>query len=196
LGSSKWPSDVPCLVKSDGSKLSPSVFTDGSEFLDRLVVQAHGVVDGELVSRHALLDVTRSAHARNVRDARERRAVNSLRRSTVKWDGASTAALEVVPAINTLVRVLGQLRTTEDATGGVTLVTQNVPLPLVGVTLVWALTGAVGERSALSVTLLVGRLANTFSAIGSITVLAGEVTRIVLGADQGTMIRATAAASL
>ena len=60
----------------------------------------------------------------------------------------------------------------------------------------WGLAGAVGERSTLSVALLVGGLANALSAVGSVTVVAGEVTRIVLGTNQGRMVRTTTVASL
>ena len=77
-----------------------------------------------------------------------------------------------------------------------TVFTQDVPLPLINVTLVWGLAGAVGERSTLSIALLVGGLANTLSAVGGVTVVASEVTRVVLGANQGRMVRATTVASL
>jgi hypothetical protein len=78
------------LVKPHGNKLLPSGFANSDELSDRLLVHTHGIVNGELISRHALLDVTRSIHTRNVRDARERRAVVSYRRSAMKRDGAST----------------------------------------------------------------------------------------------------------
>lgn len=113
----------------------------------------------------------------------------------MKRDGASATALEVVLSINTLVSLLGKLRASKDATGGVTVITQDVPLPLVNVTLVWGLAGAVGERSTLSIALLVGGLANALSAVGSVTVVASEVARVVLGTDQGGMVRAATVAS-
>jgi hypothetical protein len=180
------------LVKSNGNEPSPSVLRDGGKLTDRLVVQAHGIVDSELISRRALLDVTRPVHARNVRGARKRRAVDSHRRSTVKWDGASTAALEVIPSINALVSLLSEFRAANDATGSVTLVAQNAPLPLVDVTLVWFLARAVRERPALSRAFLEGGLADAFSIVGSVTFIAGEVTRLVLGTNQGPMLRAIA----
>jgi len=105
-------------------------------------------------------------------------------------------ALEVISSINTLVRLLGELRASKDATCGITTVTQDVPLPFVDVTLVWGLAGAVGERSTLSIAFVVGRLANTLSAPGSVTVVAGETTRIVPGTDQGCVVRAAAVSSL
>ena len=105
-------------------------------------------------------------------------------------------ALKVILSINTLIRLPGELRTSKDTTGGITLVTQNVPLPLVEVALGWGLAGAVGERSALSVTLRIGGLANTLSAVGSVTVVTGEATGVVLGTNQGRMVRATTVASL
>ena len=105
-------------------------------------------------------------------------------------------ALEVVLSIHTLVRLLGELRASKDATGGVTVFTQNTPLPLVEVALVWGLAGAVGERSTLSVAFRIGGLANTLSAVGSVTVVAGETTGVVLGTNQGRMVRATTVASL
>ena len=80
---------VSSLVKPHGNQQLPSEFTDSGELADGLLVHAHRVVRGEYVSRRALLDVTRTAHARNVSDAGERCAVDSLRRSTVKWDGTS-----------------------------------------------------------------------------------------------------------
>ena len=89
-------------------------------------------------------------------------------------------ALEVVLSINTLIRLLGELRASKDATGGITVFTQNTPLPLVEVSLLWGLAGAVGERSTLSVTFLVGGFANTLSAVLSVTVVAVEVTGVVL----------------
>ena len=82
---------IPSLVKSYWNKIFPSMFANCDELVDRLLVHAHGIVNRKSITRRALLDVTRAVHARNVRDAGERRAVNSLRRSTVKWDGTSTA---------------------------------------------------------------------------------------------------------
>ena len=105
-------------------------------------------------------------------------------------------ALEVVLSINTLIRLPGELRASDDATGGITVFTQNAPLPLVEVALVWGLAGAGGERSALPVTFLVGGFANTLSAVGGVTVVASEVTGVVLGTNQGRMVRATTVASL
>jgi len=76
-----------------------------------------------------------------------------------------------------------------------TLIAQNVFLPLVGITFPWALAGAVRGRSTLSVAFLEGGLAYTFSIVGSITVRAVEVTRIALGANRGRVIGIAAAAS-
>jgi len=56
--------------------------------------------------------------------------------------------------------------------------------------------GAGGEVSTFSVALLEGGLANTFSAVGSVTVVAGEVTRVVRGTDQGCVVWTTTVASL
>ena len=78
------------LVKPHGNELLPPGFSNGDEFPDCLLVHTHGIVNGKLISRHALLDVTRSIHTRNVCDTRERRAVVSNRRSAMKRNGAST----------------------------------------------------------------------------------------------------------
>lgn len=64
----------------------PPILSDRRELVDRLFVHTHGVISRDLVSRHTPVDVTRPVHARNVRNARERRAVGSKRGSTVKWD--------------------------------------------------------------------------------------------------------------
>jgi len=114
----------------------------------------------------------------------------------MKRDSAPATALEVVLSINTLIRLPGELRASNDTTGGMTLVTQNTPLPLVEVALLWGLTGAVGERSTLSVAFRIGGLANTLSAVGSVTVAAGEATGVVFGTNQGRMVRTTTVASL
>lgn len=105
-------------------------------------------------------------------------------------------ALEVVLSINTLIRLPGEFRASNDTTGGITLVTQNAPLPPVEVALLWGLTGAVGERSTLSVAFRIGGLANTLSAVGSVTVVAGEAAGVVFGTNQGRMVRTTTVASL
>jgi len=105
-------------------------------------------------------------------------------------------ALEVVLSINTLIRFLGELRASKDATGGITVFTQNIPLPLIGVALAWGLAGAGGEQSTFPIALLVWRLANTLSAVGSVTVVAGEVTGVVPGTNQGRMVGAITVASL
>lgn len=68
---------ISSLVKVRGNKLLPSGFTDGDELFDRLIVHAHGIVDGELISGQALVDVTTPTQARNFCDARERGAVVS-----------------------------------------------------------------------------------------------------------------------
>jgi len=99
---------VPDLVKSHWNQQLPSEFTNLGELADGFLVQAHGIVGGEDVSKRAPLHVTRPAHARNISDARERRAVDSLRRSTVKRDSASATALEVVPGVDTLVGLLAK----------------------------------------------------------------------------------------
>lgn len=104
-------------------------------------------------------------------------------------------ALEVVPSIDTLVRILSELRTPKNPTGSITLITQNASLPLVDVTLLWVVAGAGLEESALSGTLLVGRVADTLSTVLSVTVRASEVTGIVRGTDQGRMVGAIAVAS-
>jgi len=101
----------------------------------------------------------------------------------MKRDGASATALEVILSINTLIRLPGELRTSKNTTSGITIVTQNVPLPLVEVALGWGLAGAVGERSTLSVALRIGGLADTLSTVGSVTVVAGEATGVVLGTN-------------
>jgi len=195
LRSSKSSYIVPSLIKSDGNELFPSIFGNGDELPDRLVVHAHGIIDGEFISRHALVDVARPVHTRNIRDARERRAVSSERRSAMKWDRASTAAFEVVPSINTFVRLHCEFRVPENPAGGITLIAQNVPLPLVGVTFGWGLAGAVVGGSALPVAFLVGGFANTLATVGSVTVRALEVTRIVLGASGNRMVGVVAVAS-
>lgn len=76
-----------------------------------------------------------------------------------------------------------------------TLIAQNLPLPLVRVTLLWGLAGAAGRRSALSVAFLVGGFANTFSIFLRVTVRTFEAARIVLGANWGTVIGVVAIAS-
>lgn len=50
------------------------------------------------------------------------------------------------------------------------LIAQNFFLPLVDITLVSSVGRTEGEDSALPVALLVGRLANTLSTVGSVTV--------------------------
>lgn len=77
---------TPNLVKSHWGEPLPPKFGDRRELLGRLLVHTRGVIRSELVSGHALVDITRPVHARNVGDARERRAVSSKGRSTVKWD--------------------------------------------------------------------------------------------------------------
>jgi hypothetical protein len=81
---------ISSLVKSNGNKALPPEFCNGQEFLDAVFIHALGIINGKLISGHALVDVTRPAHARNIGDARERCAVNSHRGSTMKWDGAPT----------------------------------------------------------------------------------------------------------
>jgi len=154
-------------------------FFDDDELLDGLLVHAHGIVDGKFIPRHALVDVTGPVHAGNVCDARERRAVGPHRRSTVKWDGTSTTALEVIHGINTIVS-MSEFRVPKDATCGITVITQSVLLPLVDVALGRGFAGAVGVRSAFSVALLVGRFANAFAVGWSVTVRAVEVATVVL----------------
>jgi len=68
---------VSSLVKSDGNKPLPPEFRNGQEFLDSVVIHTLGIINGELISGHALVDITGSAHARNIGDARKRCAVNS-----------------------------------------------------------------------------------------------------------------------
>ena len=133
---------------------------------------------------HHLTDNGRSAIAitRHVPDVRN------------KWEIRLTA-LEVVPSIDTLVRILSELRTPKNPTGSITLITQNASLPLVDVTLLWVVAGAGLEESTLSGTLLVGRVADTLSTVLSVTVRASEVTRIVRRTDQGRMVGAIAVAS-
>jgi hypothetical protein len=114
----------------------------------------------------------------------------------MKGDSASATALEVILSINTLIRLLGELRTSNDTTGGMAVFTQNAPLPLVEVALAWGLAGAEGGRSTLSVAFRIGGLANTLPAVGSVTVDAGEATRVVLGTNRGRMVRASTVASL
>lgn len=70
--------------------MSQPEFFDDDELPDGLLVHAHGIVDGKFVSRHALVDAARPIRAGNIRDARERRAVDPHRRITVKWNGTST----------------------------------------------------------------------------------------------------------
>jgi len=114
----------------------------------------------------------------------------------MKRDSASATALEVVPSVNTLVRLPVELRASEDTTSGITIVAQDAPLPLVEVTFVWGVAGAGVGISTLSVALFEGGLANTLSAIGSVTVVASEVTRIVRGTNQGCVVWTTTVASL
>jgi len=144
-GSSKQRAVPARLVETHGKELFPPEFRNGYELVDGLFVHAHGVIEGELITGHALVDVTRAAHARNVGDSRERGAVNSQRRSAMKWDRASTAALEVILSIDTLVSLVSELRESKEAAGGITPIAQDTPLPLVGVTLVWGLAGARGS---------------------------------------------------
>lgn len=78
------------LVKSNGNKPLPPEFGNGQEFVDGVFIHTLGIVNGELISGHALVNVTGPAHAGNIGDAGKRRAVNPHGRSTMKWDGAST----------------------------------------------------------------------------------------------------------
>lgn len=91
MGSSKQRGVPAGLVETHRNELFPPEFRNGHELVDGLFVHAHGVIKGELITGHALVDITRAVHARNVGNARERGAINSQRRSTVKWDRASTA---------------------------------------------------------------------------------------------------------
>jgi len=106
----------------------------------------------------------------------------------MKWDGTSTTALKVVPRINALVSFRSEPRASKDATSGVIVITHNVFLPLVGVTLVRTFTGAGGVRPTLSGTLLEGRLADTLSIGGGVTVRAGKVTGIALGTNRARVV--------
>jgi len=87
----------------------------------------------------------------------------------MEWDRTSTTTLEVIPGIDTLIG-FSEPRVPEDSRGGVTLIAPNIPLPLVGVTLVRGLAGAVGERSTLSVAFLVWGFANAFPLRWRVTV--------------------------
>jgi len=183
------------LIESHRNELFPSIFVNGDELADHLFVHAHGIVDREHVSRHTLVDLARAFHTRNVRDPRERRAVNSQRGSSMKWDRASPTAFEVIPSIDTLISLRCEFRVPEKATGSVTLIAENVPLPLIVVALTRGLAGAGVEGPALSVTFFVGGLANAFSIVGSVTVRAVEVTGIVTGASGSCVIWVVAVAS-
>lgn len=103
--------------------------------------------------------------------------------------------LEVVPSIDTLVG-LSEPRVPEDTTGSVTLFAPNVPLPLVGVTLARGFAGAVGGRSTLSVTFLVGGFANALPLQRRVTVRTVEATWIVLGASRRRVIGVVAGLSI
>jgi len=173
----------------------PSIFSDSEELLDCLLIHAHGIVGGELISGHALVNIARPTRARNICNARERCAVGSKGRSAMKGDGASATALEVVPSINTLVRLLNELRTPKDTTGCVTLIAQSFPLPFVSVTLIWGLAGAALRRPARSPALLVGRFADTLVALAGVTVPASEITRVGVGANRFRVIRIFAVVS-
>lgn len=59
----------------------------------------------------------------------------------------------------------------------------------------WGLAGARGGRSADSVALLEGGLANAFSVVRGVTVRAVKVARVRLGADRSCVIGVVAAAS-
>lgn len=176
------------LVDPHGRIPSPPELGDRGELVDGLVVHAHGVVNGELVSRHALVDVARPFHAGNVGDAGERSAVSSEGRSTMKGDRASTAALEVILGINTFVSIASEPRAPVDTTSGITAITLGLPLPLIGITFMRTLAGAVVEVSALSVALRVRMLANAFTSGGSVTVTTIEVTWILRGAFRSCVI--------
>lgn len=104
-------------------------------------------------------------------------------------------ALEVILSVDTLVSLVSELRESKEAAGGITLIAQDTPLPLVGVTLVWGLAGARGGRSADSVALLEGGLANAFSVVRGVTVRAVKVARIRLGADRSCVIGVVAVVS-
>lgn len=91
--------------------------------------------------------------------------------------GTRLTALEVVHGINTLVS-MGKSRVPKDATGGIAVITHSVLLPLVNVALGRGLAGAVGVRSAFSVALLVGGLANAFSVVWSVTIRAVEAATV------------------
>ena len=88
-GSNNQPHQT--LVNPRGSKPFPPEFSDCRELIDRLFVHTHRIINRELIPRHALVDITRPVHARNVRDARERGAVSPEWRSPVKWDRAPAA---------------------------------------------------------------------------------------------------------
>jgi len=174
--------------------LLPSEFGNGHKLPDGIFIHALGIINGELISGHTLVDVTRSAHARDIGDTRERGTVNSHTGSTVKWDGTSSTALEVICSIDTLVG-LSELRVTEDPTGGVTLITQDTPLPFICTTLVRNLTGAAVGASTYPVALLHGGIADTFSAALSVSIRTVEVTRILLVANRSGVVGVVAAAS-
>ena len=81
--------DFPNLVDSHRRE-RPKLGHD-RELLDHILVHARRTVGSELVSGHALVDVTGAFHARNVSDTRKRGTVDSKRRSTVERDRTSTA---------------------------------------------------------------------------------------------------------
>ena len=96
-------------------------------------------------------------------------------------------ALEVIRSINTLVG-LSELRVAEDPTCGVTLITQNTPLPFIRIALVRSLAGAAGGASTFPVALLHRGTANTFPVVLGVPVRTVKVTRIVLAANRSCVV--------
>jgi hypothetical protein len=102
-------------------------------------------------------------------------------------------ALKVIRSINTLVG-LSELRVTEDPTGGVTLITQNTPLPFVCITLGRNLAGAAVGASTSPVALLLGEVADTFPAALRVSIRTVEVARILLAANRSRVVGVVAVA--
>jgi len=111
-----------------------------------------------------------------------------------EWEIRLTT-LEVILRVNTLVRLLSELRAPKYPTGGITVITPKVSLPFVEIALVWGLAGAAEGRSALSVTFLVGGLADTLSVGGSVTVRTVEIAGVILGANRDRVIWVVAVSS-